>query len=94
MIRLNCDDWLPVVKELNSPIRDWYESSYPDDILGREIPSGLSFWDIVGALNIGADIYPFLGNASDSVVRGRIFEKVSEIVGCSCDDVYNTWLGG
>lgn len=94
MIRLNCDDWAPVVSKLKDKIRDWYVSSYPTDYLGSMIPDKLSFWDAVCALNIGVDIYCLLGDAADSVVRGRVFGKIAEIIGCDYDTVYNTWLGG
>ena len=94
MIRLNCDDWAPVVSALNTSVRDWYVASFPTDDLGPVIPSGLTFWDVVGALNIGADIYCFLGDAADSVVRERVFGRVADIVGCGYDTVHDTWMGG
>ena len=94
MIRLNCDDWAPVVSALNAPVKDWYCDTYPTDDLGPKIPSGLTFWDVVGVLNIGADVYCFLGDAADSIVRERIFWRITDIVGCDYDTVYKTWLGG
>ena len=93
MISLDCDDWSGVVKELNSSVRDWYVATFPTDSLGPKIPD-LTFWDAVGALNLGADIYCFLGDAADSVVRERLFLRIAEIVGCGYNAVYNTWLGG
>ena len=93
MIRLNCDDWADVVRDLNVPVRDWYVENFPSDSLGPRIPD-LTFWDAVGALNLGADIYCFLGDAADSVVRERLFRRIADIVGCGYDTVYNTWLGG
>ena len=94
MIRLNCDDFLPVVDRLNSSVRDWYVREFPSDDLGPTIPPLLTFWDAVAALNIGADIYCFLGDAADSVIRERLFSRIAEIVGCGYDTVYNTWMGG
>jgi hypothetical protein len=94
MIRLNCDDWAPVVSDLNKPIKDWYVKSFPKDVLGPKIPDGLTFWDVVGVLNIGADVYCFLRDASDSVVRERIVMRIAEIIGCDYGTVYDTWMGG
>jgi len=93
MIRLNCDNWVPVVGALNTSVRDWYCGAYPTDDLGPKIPDKLTLWDVVAALNIGADIYCFLGDAADSIVRERIFKRVADIVGCDYDVVYKTWLG-
>lgn len=94
MIRLNCDDWTDTLKTLNSPVRAWYVATYPTDNLGKSIPVGLTFWDVVAALNIGADVYCFLGDAADSVVRERIFSRIADIMGCGYDAVYSTWMGG
>ena len=95
MIRLNCDDETRTIHDLmNTRVINWYMATYPTDDLGPMIPTGLTFWDIVSILNIGADFYSFLGDTADSVVRERIFAKTAEIVGCDYDTVYNTWMGG
>lgn len=93
MIRLNCDDWASTVASLRSPVGKWYMATYPSDNLGKDIPVGLTFWDLVAAMNLGADVYCFLGDAADSLVRERIFGRIADIMGCDCDVVYNTWLG-
>jgi len=94
MIRLNCDDWGEILLDLNASVRDWYVKEYPEDDRGSKIPSGLKFWDVVAALNIGADVYCFLGEAADSLVRERVFSRIANIMNCDYYDVYSTWLGG
>ena len=94
MIRLNCDDWTDVVRDLNTSVRDWYVATYPTDDLGPKIPSGLTFWDVVAALNIGVDVYCVLWDAGDSIVRERIFTRIADIMNCDYDVIYNTWMGG
>ena len=76
-----------------SNIRDWYLKAYPSDDLGAAINSKLTFQDIIDALNHGNDVYSVIG-VSDSVVRERIFGKISEILDIDYAVIYNKWLDG
>lgn len=94
MIRLNCDDERDTLRLLYDNVLVWYREEFPDDPVGEKIPLGLNFWDVVAALNIGSDIYRLLGDAADSIVRERIFNKIASIMHCDYDTVYETWMGG
>ena len=75
----------------NTLIRDWYISTYPTDDLGEEIKPELTFYDLIKALEYHHDVYDLLG-VGDSIIRERAFQKLSEIMECSYEDIYNQWL--
>jgi hypothetical protein len=61
-------------------IKDWYKKNYKTDELGDEINPNITFDDvIVGILN-GREIYSLIG-VRDSVVRERLFSKLSKLQG-------------
>lgn len=75
-------------------VRDWYMETYPDDDLGPRLKKDVTMWDVVGLLNagLGKHFYDLIG-VGDSVIRERVFHRISKIVDCDYDDVYFTWLG-
>lgn len=74
-------------------IRTWYASNYPEDELKNEIRNKLTFGELMMTMTVGHDFYPTLGVA-DSLIRERIFTKMSEIYNVSYDEIYDTWLYG
>ena len=54
------------------------------DIVGR-------FRTVIEYLLANKDVYDAFG-AGDSVIRERIFEKLSEILNVDYDDIYELWL--
>ena len=97
MIKLKGGDgWFFAVGELrNTKVRDWYMETYPRDELGARIDGSVTMWDVVGLLNagLGDRVYNLL-RVGDSVIRERIFIRISGIVGCDYSDVYDTWMKG
>ena len=79
-------------KELaDESILDYYVNEYPTDELGSELKD-ISFADVWDALNShGKDIYDVIG-VGDSVVRERIFDRLSEITNLDYDAIYYLWL--
>lgn len=71
-------------------IRDWYMSEY-DDPLGEEIDETVTFLDLFEALDHYRDVYDVIG-VGDSVIRERCFCKLSEIMECDYDYIYDQWL--
>lgn len=69
-------------------IKNWYESTYPDDELGQEINPDATFEELL--INI-PNIYDYL-NVGDSVVRERVFEQLAEILGVEYEIVYQHWM--
>lgn len=74
-----------------SKIKDWYTKNYPTDDLGEELNDNITFKGLWGMMSQGYDVYEVLG-VGDSIVRERVFEKLSEILGVDYDVVYNKWL--
>lgn len=71
-------------------IRAWYMSEY-DDPLGEEIDETVTFLDLFEALDHYRDVYEVLG-VGDSIIRERCFWKLSEIMECDYDYIYDQWL--
>lgn len=72
-------------------IKDWYTGNYETDELGEEINSTVTFNDLYNALLNNKDIYNLIG-VSDSLIRERLFEKLSDLLGVEYGDVYRMWL--
>ena len=75
----------------NTDIKNWYIEEYPTDELGQELKDNLSFYDLFEALDSYKDIYEFIG-VDDSLVRERLFEKLSKIMKCDYDEIFSQWL--
>lgn len=76
---------------LDLKVKDWYIKEYPNDKLGLEIPEKLTFQNIFDYLDNYKDIYSLLENASDSVIRERIFEKLANIMNVDYNYIYEQW---
>lgn len=72
-------------------IKNWYTKSYPTDDLGKEINDQISFWELYTYMSQGFDFYPVV-NVYDSLVRERVFQKLSEILEVEYDVIYKMWL--
>lgn len=72
-------------------IKDWYTKEYPDDEMGQKLKDDLDFYDLFDALDNYKDIYEFVG-VDDSLVRERVFEKLSEIMKCDYDYIFDQWM--
>lgn len=77
----------------NTVIRDWYIETYPTDTLGELIHPDETLADAYLAIVEGENFYLFLG-VDDSVIRERIFDKLSDITGASYAEIYDMWLKG
>ena len=71
-------------------IRNYYVNEFPSDELGLEINPKASFESLLFAIKSDL-VYEYIG-VSDSVVRERLFEKLSELKGCTYDEIYNEWI--
>lgn len=77
---------------MRDDVKKWYCSTFPHDDLGRELPEGVTFKDYFEALDHYRDIYELMGTAADSIIRERIFERLSEIMDCDYSYIYDQWL--
>jgi hypothetical protein len=78
--------------EQNLKIRDWYIENYPTDDLAEEMNDETTFENLWDAINTQANVYDIIG-VDDSVVRERLFEKLSDIYEVDYFSIYNSWLG-
>jgi len=72
-------------------IKQFYLENYPTDELGIELKDDTNFTGLLNELFTNNDVYGYIG-VGDSIIRERLFEKLSEILKCSYDYVYNLWL--
>lgn len=84
--------------QLSINIKEWYSSEYKDDTMSERINEELTFYDLFMCMCFRlhaeeTDIYSLL-NVSDSLIRERIFGKMSEILNNDYKIVYNLWLYG
>jgi hypothetical protein len=77
----------------NTTIKEWYTITFPTDELGCELSDDVTFKDLLIVLENHKEVYDLLG-VSDSIVRERVFEKLSEMMNVDYDYVYNLWLKG
>lgn len=77
---------------MKTSIKDWYMKEFPDDDLGERINSTVNFDDILNALQNHTDIYDVI-DVVDSVIRERIFDKLSKLINKDYNYIYNLWLG-
>ena len=73
-------------------VKEWYISSYPDDEVGQEIDDTLTFEELYHAMKMNDNFYETIGEGIDSIVRERIFERMSDVFNVTYDDIYNLWL--
>lgn len=76
--------------EKNTLLKDFYTKEYPTDEEGQTIGNA-TFKDLFDALDRHKDVYEVIENG-DSLIRERLFEKLSEIMGCDYEYIYNRWL--
>lgn len=76
-------------KNFSASITNWYVKAYPTDDLGPEIVG--NFAGALKTMAKGGDIYDYMG-VGDSLVRERLFTRLSEMLGLDYDHIYNLWL--
>ena len=70
----------------------WYQEKFPHDEWGNAmINKGITFQDVFECLQIGGNIYAFLG-AGDSIVRERVFDALATLMEVPYEVVYYQWL--
>lgn len=72
-------------------IREYYLENFPADELGAEINPHATVDGLVMVLNNYGDVYQYLG-VSDSLMRERVFQYLSEVTNTPYDDIYYLWL--
>lgn len=76
-------------KKFSASIRKWYVKAYPTDDLGPELVG--NFAGALETMANGGDIYDYMG-VGDSIVRERLFTRLSEMLGLDYEHIYQLWL--
>ena len=67
-----------------------------DEIKSHEenclVDAGVRYIDVLSALLNKKDVYAVLGSNADSIDREKVFQTLSEIMGCEYYAIYNLWL--
>ena len=77
---------------LDKNVRKWYSENYPTDDLVNEIDEFVTFTELGLILMARQNFYEAVGNGIDSVIRERIFSKLSEELSVEYDLIYSMWL--
>ena len=72
-------------------VREFYVKTYPSDDMGADINPNATFDGLAQALSNCQDVYEYL-NVYDSIIRERLFEKLSLILNCEYEVIYQRWL--
>ena len=70
-------------------IKQWYVKAYPMDDLGPAIVG--NFAGALETMSKGGDIYDYIG-VGDSLIRERLFTRLSKMLGLDYDHIYEMWL--
>ena len=76
---------------MNMNIREFYLKDYPSDEMGIGIYAEATFDGLFEILNNRKDVYEYL-YVYDSIIRERLFEKLSLILNCEYEVIYQRWL--
>lgn len=77
---------------MEASIKKWYMNTFPNDELCCELSDSATFTHLLTALNNGQDVYDVIG-VGDSIVRERVFGRLSEIMNVDYNFIYKKWLG-
>jgi len=72
-------------------IKQYYTKQFPDDSMGKDIKENITFLGLRNILYGDYDVYEYIG-VGDSIIRERLFEKLSEYIGQDYSFVYGLWL--
>lgn len=78
-------------------LKEWYTKEFPTDPEGEYLNEDITLQNVYDFINKygcegpDGDLYDYIG-AGDSLVRERIFAKISEALNVPYDNIYNKWL--
>ena len=72
-------------------IKEFYLNKYPNDKVGEELNENATFVGLLNCLYGGNDVYEYIGEG-DSLIRERLFEKLSMLINKPYDYVWDLWL--
>lgn len=72
-------------------IKEFYTTEYSSDELGQDLKDNITFADLFDCLNKKNDVYDLFG-VGDSIIRERMFGKLSNLLNWDYDVIYEMWL--
>ena len=80
---------------MNELIKEFYAKAYPTDDMVDEMDNSITFQQLLNELikGNGDNIYGIIG-VDDSLIRERVFLRLSEIMNIEYEYIYNLWLHG
>jgi hypothetical protein len=72
-------------------VGDWYMDAYPDDTMGKDIRDDLTWPALLEGMRKHEDMDNILG-VCDSLIRERVFARLSQLTMLPYDVFYNMWL--
>jgi hypothetical protein len=72
-------------------VGDWYMDAYPSDTLGGKIDDDLTWPALLEGMRKHEDMDNILG-VCDSLIRERVFTRLSQLTMLPYDVFYNMWL--
>ena len=72
-------------------LKVYYLETYPDDDMGNEINDNATLVGLLHTLYEGEEVYDYIG-VDDSIVRERLFNRLTFELKTPYDYVYNLWL--
>lgn len=72
-------------------IKAWYLEVYPSDECGHDISESVTFDDLYEAMEKDKCVYETMGGG-DSVIRERVFQRLSDLKKVDYDVIYRLWL--
>jgi hypothetical protein len=76
---------------MDQELREWYKKEYKTDSLGNELPT-MTFAEVLAQFFNDLDKFEEETCADDSIVRERIFKKLTELCKVKYDNFYDYWL--
>ncbi len=75
---------------INTNVKKWYLENFSDDV-GQTLNENATFFGVVVALITRKSIFDYLG-VDDSLVCGRVCEKLPELLECDYSDICYLWF--
>lgn len=75
--------------DFSQSIKEWYVKDYATDPLGPRLAG--TFGGALQCLLSGGDVYGYVTQA-DSIVRERLFGKLSKMLEVGYNEIYQLWL--
>ena len=90
----NNNKYMKTTSKPETNVREWYIENFKDDEVGEDINKDVTFYDVFTALDTYKDVYELLGESVDTIIRERVFDELSRIMGVAYDEIYDKWMMG